>query len=226
MRVGLVGLGRMGQVLARNLAGKVDLSVYDKLAEHIKALDIEPVSRVHSIAEFIDRDIVILAVPDSEVLSCVRELNVLKTRLVVANIATNVTRASLEQTTMEPLECIGVKIIGQAKQMALGERPLIVVDDNKPHLLPMVTELFLQIGEVECGDSDQVGIINNLAAKTVLEACVAIEEALRLQGIASSEIIKSAISQVGAGTMNAYAKGDLGPFAREIVAGIKNAEKK
>lgn len=224
MRVGLIGLGRMGQVLAEKLQGKVDLVLYDRVIERVEALAADSSSVARSMADFKERDIIILAVPDAEVLGCVRELNALKTPLVVVNIATNVTQASLEQTAEKPLECIGVKIIGQAKQMALGERPFIIADDSKPQLLPKVTELFQHVGEVSSGSSDQVAMINTLAAKAVLEACVAIERALVLQGITNPAIIKSAISQVGAGTMNAYANGDLGPFARDIVAAIrKNA---
>jgi hypothetical protein len=212
----------MGQVLLEKLKGKVDLSLYDKAAERLAEITIAPASQVQSIADFKDREIIILAVPDAEVLGCVRELNALKAPLVVVNIATNITQSSLEETAEQPLECIGVKIIGQARQMALGERPFIVVDDRKSHLLPRITELFTGIGNVASGNSDQVAKINNLAAKAVLEACVSMEQMLIKQGITNPEIIKSAISQVGAGTMKAYAEGDLGPFARDIVAAIQN----
>lgn len=223
MRVGLVGLGRMGQVLAEKLSGKVDLRLYDKESVRIEALSVSS-SAVKSITDFKDCEIVILAVPDSEVLECVRELNALKTPLLAVSIATNIPQAKLEEIAEKPLECIGVKIIGQARQMAQGERPFIVADERKPHLLPKVIELFTHIGEVASGDSDQVAKINTLAAKAVLEACVAIEETLIKEGITNPKILKSAISQVGAGTMKAYAQGDLGPFAREIVKAIRRSK--
>jgi 6-phosphogluconate dehydrogenase (decarboxylating) len=46
MRVGLVGLGRMGEVLAEKLKGKVDLSLYDKVIGRAEAtVNLKPATR-------------------------------------------------------------------------------------------------------------------------------------------------------------------------------------
>ena len=53
-----------------------------------------------------------------------------------------------------------------------------------------------------------------------------IESTLRHKlDVGDSAVIQSAIGQVAAGTLKAYAAGDLGPFARDIVRQLKkNAE--
>jgi hypothetical protein len=66
-----------------------------------------------------------------------------------------------------------------------------------------------------------VTAINTIAAEKAVEAGVLIEETLKAEGYNDPVMIQSAISQVGAGILKAYANNDLGPFAQEVAQKVK-----
>lgn len=227
MRIGLVGVGRMGKVLAGRMKEYADVCVFDrdpeKLAVVAEELDL-PVAA--GIDELADIGTVILAIPDREVVSLIKDFNLIHKPLVVINIATNVAQIVLEETALKHVRCTGVKLIGHAGEIAIGQRPAIIVNDKPADLVPLAQELFQPIGDIIVGKSDSVAAINTIAAQKALEAAVNIEETLINGGVTDSNVIKSAIRQVAAGILKAYTNDDLGPFAREIVRAVRAKLKK
>lgn len=227
MRIGLVGVGRMGKVLAGRMKEYADICVFDrdpeKLAVVAEELDL-PVAA--GIDELADIGTVILAIPDREVVSLIKDFNLIHKPLVVINIATNVAQIVLEETALKHVRCTGVKLIGHAGEIAVGQRPAIIVNDKPADLVPLARELFQPIGDIIVGKSDSVAAINTIAAQKALEAAVNIEETLINGGVTDSSVIKSAIRQVAAGILKAYTNDDLGPFAREIVRAVRAKLKK
>lgn len=222
MQVGLIGIGRMGKVLAHRLARHVDLTLYDRdpefLATVAKELGLPTAASLEDIAVL---GTVILAVPDPEVINCIKEFNQLRQSLVVINIATNVAQHVLDESSSKQVRCIGVKFVGHAGEMALGLDPVIIINEKPPELVPLARSIFESVGPVVVGKADLVTYINTTAAEKALEAAVYIEEGLRQQGVSEQQIIKSAIRQVAAGVLKAYADQDLGPFARQIVRAVR-----
>lgn len=222
MDVGLIGIGRMGEVLARRLAGHVQLWLLDRDRSRAQQLANElNVSVAGSLAEVAKLGIVILSVPDREVISCIKDFNQMQQPLVVINVATNVAQRVLNETAAAHIKCIGVKLVGHANEIALGMEPVIIVNERPPELVETAVELFRLVGHVTVGRADLVSSINITAAEAALSAAVQIEENLHLQGITDELIIKSAIRQVAAGILKAYANNDLGPFARDVVQALK-----
>lgn len=222
MDVGLVGVGRMGEVLARKLAGHVNLYLLDRDLCRIQQLAAElNVSVANNLAEIAQLGRVILAVPDREVISCIKDFNEMKQPLVVINVATNVAQRVLNEIAASHIKCIGVKLIAHAGEMALGLEPVIIVNERPPELVNEAVALFQPVGKVVVGRADVVSSVNIAAAEAALAAAVQIEENLHLQGITDPVIIKSAIRQVAAGILKAYANNDLGPFARDVVQALK-----
>ncbi|GBG58491.1 hypothetical protein SPFL3102_03195 [Sporomusaceae bacterium FL31] len=222
MDVGLVGVGRMGEVLARKLAGHVNLYLLDRDLGRIQQLAAElNVSVANNLAEIAQLGRVILAVPDREVISCIKDFNEMKQPLVVINVATNVAQRVLNEIAASHIKCIGVKLIAHAGEMALGLEPVIIVNERPPELVNEAVALFQPVGKVVVGRADVVSSVNIAAAEAALAAAVQIEENLHLQGITDPLIIKSAIRQVAAGILKAYANNDLGPFARDVVQALK-----
>lgn len=226
MQVGLIGVGRMGRVLALRLVGAESLfqvRIYDrdsrKLAAAAEELNLTPAA---SLEEAILPGTVILAVPDREVISLIKEFNRMKPEkpLNVINIATKVEQQVLENIAGDFVRCISVKFIGHADEMALGAQPVIVVNEQPAQLALLAQMLFAQAGKVVIGRADQVAVVNTTAANQALAAAVTIEEQLIRLGF-SREMVTSAISQVASGVMKAYAADDLGPFAREIVQELR-----
>lgn len=227
MQAGLIGVGRMGRELARRLKGHVELTVYDRDPVLLETVANElGLTTAASIEALVGLRTVILAVPDPEVINCIKDFNQQKLPLTVINIATNVAQHVLEETAARHIKCIGVKFVGQAGEMAAGVDPVIIINDRPVELTAMVADIFSAAGHVLVGKADIVGIINTIAAEKALEAAVYIEDGLQQQGVTNPAIIKSAIRQVAAGIMKAYADQNLGPFARQIVRAVRARQKK
>lgn len=222
MKIGLVGVGRMGRVLAKLLAGHVELCLFDRNLGEMNKLAVElNVTTVHNLEDIVKNETVILAVPDHEVVSCIKVFNQIKSPVRVINIATNVAQPMLEKMAAPHVKCICIKLIGHADEIGLGEKPVIIVNEFPADLVPEMVEIFQNVGQVLVGKADVVHFINTIAAEKALEAAVGIEESLKRQQITDPLIIKSAIRQVAAGILKAYADGNMGPFAREIVQSVK-----
>jgi 3-hydroxyisobutyrate dehydrogenase-like beta-hydroxyacid dehydrogenase len=227
MQVGIIGVGRMGRELARRLKDHVELTVFDRDAAFLATVQNDlGLPAAGSIDELAAIGTVILAVPDPEVINCIKDFNQLKTPITVINIATNVAQHVLEETAVPPVRCIGVKFVGQAGEMALGLDPVVVIDSRPAELVPVAQAIFAAVGPVLVGKADIVSLVNNIAGEKALEAAVHIEENLRQQGVTDPAIVKSAIRMVAAGIMKAYADQNLGPFARQIVRAIRAKMKK
>lgn len=223
MSIGLVGVGRMGAVLAKILAGHVDLCLFDRNTEKMQMVAKElNVSTVNNLEELVKIGTIILAVPDSEVLRCIKLFNQIKEPITVINIATNVSQDMVEQMAAPHVKCICIKFIGHASEMALGFRPVIIVNQLPADIVPQMVEIFQNVGPVLVGRSDIVHTINTIAVEKAIEAAVGIEEALKQQQITDEVTVKGAIRQVAAGMLKSYADGNMGPFAREIAQTVKS----
>ncbi len=228
MRIGLVGIGRMGQVLTELLAKQqIELCIFDRNTDQTRMLAEKlNISTAANLEEMMAWEIIILAVPDREVMNCIKDFNAIEKPLMVINIATNVGQDMLNRMAAPHIKCICAKFVGHADEMALGQQPVIIVNQFPKALVAQTVEIFQLIGQVVIGEADLVHTINKIAGEKAIEAAVAIEETLKQKKITEPAIIKSAIRQVAAGIIKAYADGNLGPFAREIVQSVKNKNRR
>ena len=221
--VGLIGVGRMGKVLAGKLASHVNLKIFDRDENRLLTVSRQlGVTAAANLGELVELGTIILVVPDREVISLIKEFNQLGQPINIINVATNVTKDVMAETASAHLRCIGTKFVAQAKEMAQGAEPIIIVDEEPAELAALVQAIFAPVGKIIFGQADCVAYINTQAAEQALTAAVLIEETLCRQAYASPDVIKSAIRQVAAGIMKAYADDDLGPFAREVVSAVRS----
>lgn len=221
-RIAIVGVGRMGKVLAQALSRRFSLYLYDRNVAQARyvAAEIGAIA-CRSFAEVAQIGTVILAVPDREIAVCVAKFNALKVPVVLINIATNVSQKSITQKAESPVTCVSAKFVAHAGEMALGHEPLIIIHSDPAEYVDFLKKIFASVGEVMVGDSDLVTIVNTLAAQNALRTGVLIEQGLRDRGVTDDRVIRRAIQLVAAGTLKAYAAGDLGPFARNLVCSIR-----
>ena len=226
MRIGMIGAGRMGRILAARMALEHEVVMYDAdVSGAKKVADALRLTAVASLAEM-NVDAVVLAVPDSAVESCVMKLRDVDKPWTVFSVATNISREMLAAMAEDKVPCLNVKIIGHAGEMSRGQNPVVVIDDGSIEMVQRAQQIFASVGTVLVGNADQVKRINSVATEEALKAAVAIERELLLAGITDPEKLRGALSQVAPGVLRSYAEDDLGPFARGIVKALHDKTEK
>ena len=214
----------MGKILAAALAGRHEMALYD--ADRESAASVAGSLKLRALATMAEAvaDAVVLAVPDKAVASCVAELARTGRAWNVFSVATNISREMLAGMAGGGVRLLNVKIIGHAGEMSRGSRPVLVIDRGEADLVELARQVFAPVGALVVGAADQVQRINSVATAEALRAAVAVETALQKEGITDPALVRGALAQVAPGVLRAYAEDDLGPFAREIVAKIRETE--
>ena len=223
MRITVVGAGRMGKILAAAMAVGNEVALYD--ADRDRAARLAGSLKLQALATMTETaaDAVVLAVPDKAIAPCVAELVKTGKSWNVFSVATNISREMLAAMACGEVRCLNVKIIGHAGEMSRGSRPVLVIDRGEVAMIELAQRLFAAVGVLTVGEADQVQRINSVATAEALRAAVAVESTLQKEGITDPAVIRGALSQVAPGVLRAYAEDDLGPFAREIVAKIRQS---
>lgn len=224
MKAGIIGAGRMGKILAQRLAMQHEVFIYDADPAAVEAAAQALGLRAAASLTGEAAEALVLAVPDAAVKPCIEMLLAQQTTAVVFSVATNISREILAEMAGAALRCLNVKIIGHAGEMSRGGQPVIVVDKADPALAAVAAELFAPVGSVVVAEADLVKTINVIATEQALKAAVAIEQALCAAGIDDRAMLDGALSVVAPGVLKAYAEDDLGPFARKIIAALREEE--
>ncbi|MCL5935519.1 MAG: NAD(P)-binding domain-containing protein [Firmicutes bacterium] len=220
LRVFIAGLGRMGEILAGSMSKKHEVAVYDRDEGKGRLVAERTDSRFCSPPDFLPlADAVVLALPPSVTAPALESMRpLLRPDVVVVNIATTVCRDDLRPVLNGVGHLVGAKIVGHYREMR--ERPAILVDAETEKGRQAALLLFSDLGTVLPGDERVVQLINTAATREAFRAAVRIEELLREAGV-DDTLINSAIRVVAAGSIKAYADGDIGPFARDLLKEIR-----
>jgi len=209
----IIGSGRMGSFLARKLSGLYRVNVYDRVREASEKLSQSSNALVVDKTELNKADVVILALATEVIPKALEEVDsYLAPDAVLVNIATTFSHSALNTKKNK----VSAKIVGHAKEMAFGEKPVIIVEGDDFASREMVKEVFQNIGRVFEGSTDLVSKINTISSRFGIIAALEIKEALGEMNV-EEEIITAAIRNVAAGTMKAFAVDDVGPFAINII---------
>ncbi|KJS87334.1 MAG: hypothetical protein JM58_04620 [Peptococcaceae bacterium BICA1-8] len=209
----IIGSGRMGSFLARKLSGIYQVYVYDRDREAAESLSQSSNALVVNKTELNKADLVILALASEVIPRALEEVEgYLAPNAVLVNIATTFAHIALNTNKNK----VSAKIIGHAKEMDLGEKPVIIIEGDDDASREVVKEVFQNIGNVFEGSTDLVSKINTISSRFGIIAALEIKKALGEMDL-DEEIITAAIRIVAAGTMKAFAVGDVGPFAQAII---------
>ncbi|MDN5300723.1 MAG: hypothetical protein PWQ60_237 [Thermoanaerobacteraceae bacterium] len=215
--VAIVGTGRMGSLLARKLSEKYKLILIDKDVRRCgmlaRELGAECTMEYSLLSE---ADFIIIALPASIIPGAIGEIKpFLKQEHILINISTD-TNMEAFAPLKNCCKLVSAKIIGHALQIDFGELPLIMIDGENEKARNKTAEIFGNIGAVKFGPEKIVAEINHIASEEGIKAAYNIQNRLKQLNI-PEEYMSFAIRNVACGTMNAYAVGDAGPFAREII---------
>lgn len=218
LTVGIIGLGRMGKLLAKRIDGHCSLLLYDRDQENASRVGSGLSASVVNIGQLVHADMIILALPTVAVLPAAKELLAVLSRTdqVLVNIATSQNTKQLADIVDHRAKVVSAKIIGHAKEIEQGEIPVIMVDGPDEDAIIMVADIFKSLGNVEQGPEDLVQSLNALASAEGVRAAYRIRRKMQVEQI-PERFWETAVRNVAAGTMKAFASGDVGPFARQVI---------
>jgi len=222
--IAIIGVGRMGGLIADKISPFYDLILIDKDARRCgllaKQLEATATTEYSLLSQ---ADCIILALPAAIIPEAIKEISpFLQREQLLINISTD-TEMSVFKPVKGLCKLASAKIIGHALQMAGGELPMIIVDAEDEHDRRRTAEIFGKIGTVGFGKEKVVMEINHIASEEGIKAAYNIKKRLKELNI-PDEYLSFAIRNVACGTMNAFALGDAGPFAQKIIKQISEKD--
>jgi len=219
--VAVIGTGRMGSLLSGKLSDKYKLILIDKDLRRCGLLAAKLAAQGTTEYSLIDdADFIIVALPASIIPGAINEIRpFLKKEHILINISTD-TGMEIFASLKDQCKLVSAKIIGHALQIGFGELPLVLIDGEDEKACKKTAQIFGNIGPVRFGPEKTVMEINHIASEEGIKAAYNIQNRLKQLNI-PEEYVSFAIRNVACGTMNAYAVGDAGPFAQEIIKKIQ-----
>lgn len=212
----LIGVGRMGRLIANSLASDVDLVLAGRDLSRIDRVAREVGARTASLAAPLeDAEAVILALPTEATGKVLAEIAPrLPARTIVINVATAVLRKDLQQFVPGD-RLAAAKFVSHYYDMEAGGKSLIVVEAGTPETEERTRRLMGSCGPVVAGQEEWVLAANRLAAEEGVRASIRMQHRLRAAGVPES-IISQAVTGVAVGCIRAFMDGKLGPFGQAI----------
>ena len=223
-RIGLVGLGKLGTAMMTHWDKKrIALGVYHPVqtkAENF--LKMFQGGYILTESELKDVDILILALPATEVLPFITSLNLesySQHTPIIINMATNLPTKQI-MVQFPDLQVHGVKYMGHSKDLLEHGNGLFITESALPQI---VGELFHELGKVMIDSENCLTEVNKLATYIAIKTAITIETEFVNRGL-SPEYLKRALTSLAPEVIRSYSEGSLGHFAKEIVKEVK-AEK-
>jgi pyrroline-5-carboxylate reductase len=222
-RIGVVGTGRLGKVLAGKLAPRYTVAAHDrdvrKAKQFCKQAGItflypEPLARW--------AELFLLCVPAAEVLPWILNPGSLADPgAVFVNLATDLPTHDLAaDPRLAGRTVIGLKPIAQYVALERGLSGLFVTGTRDPQLKGTLAEMFAALGRVVTGDEGVVRAINRTATAAALRLCAGWAAALPE---ADAEAVESALKNVVVGTILDYPPDTDNAYTNRILGTLREA---
>lgn len=219
--VGIVGVGRLGAVLARRLRERRPVLVDDVRPEAVKRACALSGARAGSLAEMGSTcELVLLCIParaTEEVLRRAAACGL--ARPIYACIATDFAVEPLA-AELSALTIVGLKLVGQFTAIDHGLRVLFVTACDHPAVNARVREILVDVGTVVTGPEGAVRALNRAATEAALRFGEALTTELARTG-APGVWIDAAIKSVAVGTLLDYPPEPDNSYTSTILAAIR-----
>lgn len=216
MITAVIGAGRMGSYLGLQLPKTVEKIIIDTDKEKAKQLAQKiGGSFSNSLKAAEHADIIALVLPAPAVLETAKELmKICKSNTVIMNMATN---GSIKELAVneKAIHFVDVKIVGHAVPDESNIAMYVIADTKNIEIFKRIEFILQGFQTVVMGNADIVSVLSTIGVTEAIKAAVSVKKALKQYDV-PKELEDIVIQTVCAGTMKAYVKGDLGPFAREL----------
>ena len=215
--VAVIGSGRMGSFVGRQLPDGITKIFIDRNEDKAKRLaDATGGDYGLTPDKARDADVIAILVSEPSVGKVAEELaGAAKDGALILNMSTK-GRIGEEIKKVNPaVSFVDVKIIGNAKVMAMGFPACAVVSTENPETVETVRSLLPGFAKVIQGNPQLVPQVNTIASKEGIRAAVEIRKQLKQFNL-PEDVENIAIYTVCTGTMMSYVNRDLGEFGRKL----------
>jgi 3-hydroxyisobutyrate dehydrogenase and related beta-hydroxyacid dehydrogenases len=217
LTVAIIGSGRMGGVVGRQLPEDVKKIIIDIDEPKAKALAMEIDGAYALTLDAVkDADVISVVLPTPAINSVMDELTgIAKDGAILINMATNGTVDTNIVAKNNKLHIIETKIIGHAMSMSQGSPSYVVVNTEDKEIFSIIKQILPGYKKVVMGDTKIVPDIVKIGSTEGIRAAVTVRKLLKKYNIPKDweDIV---IYTVCAGTMRSYVENDLGHFAKEL----------
>ncbi|MFS0785791.1 NAD(P)-binding domain-containing protein [Shouchella sp. 1P09AA] len=225
-KVAIIGTGRMGEAIATHIHSGVELTLLnsgsrqgEELAQTLHAHYSTDFSVLNQV------DIIFSCVPQANTSEVLEAASLhAEAQTLMINCSTKAWIATELKNNYCDLHYVEAKIIGHAGSIKAGKRAYVIAEADED-VRDKVTDIFSPLAEVVFDDPALVEELNKVATEVGIKAAVQLDQQVRDKKL-SAQIKQILLENVCAGVMSAYARDDLGHFAKQIVEEIKNKEPK
>lgn len=222
--IGIVGVGRLGSVIAQKLSSNFEVLVADKAKFRAVALSKVTAVRVATLSGIFGKsDVLLLVVPPEQMVTLVKKYHkYLKAGAVVVNLATGVPTVVLRKVIgrKKMVDVVGMKMIGQAHALALGFEVCFVFAAEDEKLFTKLKKIFAVLGRVVRGDEKFVAKINAQATKYGLSLAMRLVKLSKDYALLKKPI-DNAVKTVALGTVLDYPPAKDNKYIKQMLKAMK-----
>lgn len=217
LKVAVIGAGRMGSVVGRQLPDDVEKLIIDMNEAKAKVLA-EEIGGSYALTLDAAKmaDVIAVMLPTPEIDAVVNQLvRVAKDGAIIMNMATNGTVDEKVREKNDRIIIVDTKIIGHAMSIVQGSPAYVVVKTEDQVLLEKIRYVLPGFTKVLMGNADIIPEIAKIGSSEGIRAAIMVRKLLKRYNIPKDweDIV---IYTVCAGTMRSYVENDLGHFAKEL----------
>jgi len=219
IKVGVIGVGKLGKVIAKKIPSDISLYVCD-LNEEIAKVVSSNISCFCNKTEAIikDCDYLFLALPPNVITKfCTENSHMFKANSVLLNLATSVdTEEIITNINRADISIIGLKPVCQSTALEQGQKVIFVTSSDNQKQHDILKYLLVNMGTILIGDEMMVRDINEIATKRAMELIINLKNELMEIGI-NEDIVEVAIKTVAVGTLLDYPYKDVNGYIANIL---------
>ncbi|MFF2910182.1 NAD(P)-binding domain-containing protein [Paenibacillus sp. NPDC057934] len=220
IKVGIVGVGKLGKVLAAKLSTTCSLYVCDLNEEAAQAIS----SAFRCNWDQIDKvaakcDYLFLALPPTIIHGfCTQYASCFKSGSTVLNLATSVDSRGLKDSiNRDDLHVLGLKPVCQSTALEQGQRTIFVTSAEQKILSDELAMLISPLGTIQRGHELTVKEINEAATRRALELIINLKSELMEQDV-KEDLIEAAVRSVAVGTLLDYPYQEVNGYIANLLS--------